>query len=61
MESQPLNSGIFLKTLNHLLYLGLKEENLSSGVCEQQWCRPACAPAQPDQRLLCLPFGKYNI
>ena len=26
-------------------------ENLSSGVCEQQRCRPACASAQSDQRL----------
>ena len=26
-------------------------ENLSSGVCEQHRCRPACASAQFDQRL----------
>ena len=26
-------------------------ENLSSGICEQQRCRPACASAQTDQRL----------
>ena len=27
-------------------------ENLSSGVCEQHRCRPACASAQTDQRLI---------
>ena len=36
-------------------------ENLSSGVCEQQRRRPACASAQSDQRLCCSVFGKYHF
>ena len=36
-------------------------ENLSSGVCEQQSRRPACASAQSDQRLCYSPLGKYHI
>ena len=36
-------------------------ENLSSGVCEQQRRRPACAFAQSDQRLYYLLLGKYYI
>ena len=36
-------------------------ENLSSGVCEQHRRRPACASAQPDQRLCYSRFGKYHI
>ena len=36
-------------------------ENLSSGVCEQQGRRPACAYAQSDQRLCYSRFVKYNI
>ena len=36
-------------------------ENLSSGVCEQQRHRPACASAQSDQRLCYSLIGKYHI
>ena len=36
-------------------------EKLSSGVCEQQRRRPACASAQSDQRLCYSLFGKYHI
>ena len=36
-------------------------ENLSSGVCEQQRRRPACASAQTDQRLCYSLFAKYHI
>ena len=36
-------------------------ENLSSGVCEQHGCRPACASAQSDQRLCYSLFGKYHM
>ena len=39
-------------------------ENLSSGVCKQQRCRPACldcASAQSDQHLCYLLIGKYHI
>ena len=37
------------------------QENLFSGVCEQQRRRPACASAQSDQCLCCLVRGKYHI
>ena len=33
-------------------------ENLSSEVCEQHRCRPACASAQSDQRLCYSHIGK---
>ena len=36
-------------------------ENLSSGVCEQQRRRPACASAQSDQRLRYSLFEKKRI
>ena len=36
-------------------------ENLSSGGCKQQRRRPACAYAQPDQRLFYSLIGKYHI
>ena len=36
-------------------------ENLSSGVCEQNRRRPACASAQSDQRLCYSRFGKYYL
>ena len=36
-------------------------ENLSSGVCGQHRCRPACASQQSDQRLCYWLFGKYHI
>ena len=36
-------------------------ENLSSGVCQQQRRRPACASAQTDQRLCYSLFRKYHI
>ena len=68
---------MFFYALNHLLdpeggfeRLGFQcihdlwastRENLSSGVCEQQRCRPACASAQTGQRLCCLRFAKYHI
>ena len=35
----------------HLSIWASTRENLSSGVCEQHMCRPACASAQSDQRL----------
>ena len=37
------------------------QEKLSSGVCEQQKCSPACASAQTGQRLSYSLFGKYHI
>ena len=36
-------------------------QNLSLGVCEQQKRRPACAPAQSDQRLCYSLIVKYHI
>ena len=36
-------------------------EHLSSGVCEQQSRRPACASAQFDHRLCFSFIGKYHI
>ena len=39
----------------------LAQENLSSGVCEQQRCRPACTSPQTDQRHCYSLFGKYHI
>ena len=42
-----------------LIIIGL--ETLSSGVCEQQRRRPACASAQSDQRLCYSLIGKYHI
>ena len=39
----------------------LTRENLSSGVCEQQKGRPACAHAQSDQHLCYSLIGKYHI
>ena len=39
----------------------LSRQNLSSGACEQQRRRPACAYAQSDQRL-CYPLiAMYHI
>ena len=35
----------------YIIIWALTRENLSSGVCEQQRHRPACASAQSDQRL----------
>ena len=35
-------------------------EKLSSGICEQQRLRPACASMQTDQRICHLLFGKYH-
>ena len=37
------------------------QENLFSGVCEQQRRRPACASAQSDQRLCYSFIRKYHI
>ena len=37
------------------------QENLSSGVCEQQRRRPACASAQSDQCLCYSLFEKYHV
>ena len=37
------------------------QENLSSGVCEQQKPRPACEFEQSDQRLCYSLIGKYGI
>ena len=37
------------------------QENLSSGVCERQRRRPACASLQSDQRLCYSLFRKYHI
>ena len=36
-------------------------QNLSSGVCEQHWRRPACAYAQSDQHLCYSLIGKYHV
>ena len=44
-----------------LKFWALARENLSSGVCEQQRRRPACASAQSDQRLWYSLIGKYHI
>ena len=38
-----------------------REKNLSSGACEKQRHRPACAYAQSDQRIGFLPFRKHYI
>ena len=40
---------------------GSTRENLSSGIFEQQRCRPAWACAQSDQHLNFLLIGKYHI
>ena len=43
-------------------HMGLDaRENLSSGVCEQHRRTPACASAQPGQRLCYSLSGKYHI
>ena len=39
----------------------LMRENLSSGVCEQQRRRPACASAQSVQGLCYSLIGKYHV
>ena len=41
--------------------MGLGRENLSSGFCEQQRCRPACAPVQSDRHLCYSCIGKFHI
>ena len=43
------------------LIWALTRENLSSGVCEQQRCRPACTSVQSDQRLCYYLIAKYHI
>ena len=45
----------------HIYIWASSQENLSSGVCEQLRCRPACASAQTDQRLYYSLTGKYHI
>ena len=45
---------------SHIIWASMRE-NLSSGVCEQQRRRPACASAQSDQRLCYSLFEKYHI
>ena len=47
------------RSLNMEIITGIDVENLSSKVCEQQRCRPACAFAQSDQHLCFLLIGKY--
>ena len=45
------NKFVIRKMFNYLTdddYMGLRQENLSSGVCEQQRCRPACKYVQSD-------------
>ena len=42
-------------------YMGLDARKPSSGVCEQQRCRPACLSVQSDQCLCCSLIGKYSI
>ena len=45
----------------HLPIWALMRENLSSGVCEQEKWRPACASTQSDQHPCYLLNGKYHI
>ena len=44
-----------------LWYLGLDARKPVFGICEQHRRRPACAPAQSDQRLCYSPFGTYHM
>ena len=48
---------LFSKCYIDIIWASVRE-NLSSGVCEQHRCRPACAFAQSDQRLCCSLIGK---
>ena len=61
LTPHPLSWSIFLDS--HMLNINwaLMQENLSSGVCEQQRRRPACASAQSDQHLCYSLCGKYHI
>ena len=47
--------------LELLLIWALTPKNLSSSVCEQQNCRPACASTQSDQHLCYSLIEKYHI
>ena len=50
------------KNMRYCAYIWAStRENLSSGVCEQQKRRPACASGQTDQRLCYWLIGKYHI
>ena len=46
---------------NDIIIWASSRQNLSSGVCEQQRRRSACASAQTDQRLCYSLTGKYHI
>ena len=51
----PYHSDASLKS-----HSGLDPRKPVFGVCEQHRRRPACASAQPDQRLCCLLIAKYK-
>ena len=54
-----LCSNVYPRCVNH--NWASTRVNLSSGVCEQQRRRPACAYAQSDQRLCRSYIGKYHV
>ena len=47
--------------LHDVFQLFTSREKLSSGVCEQQRCRPACPTVQSDKRLCYSLIAKYHI
>ena len=51
---------VIIKSFHCTKWTSLRE-NLSSGVCEQHRCRPACASAQSDQRLCYSFFEKFHM
>ena len=48
-------------TLSLNLIKQSQRDNISSGMCEQQRRRPACAFLQSDQRLCYSLFAQYHI
>ena len=47
--------------IKYFIIWALRRENLSSEVCKQQRCRPACAFAQTDSAFVISLFDKYHI
>ena len=47
--------------LGEIIIWALKQENLSSGVCQQQRRKPDCASTQSDQHLCYSLNGKYHL
>ena len=62
-ELMFMNPGYKGTTLyfTQILIWASRQENLSSGVCEQHRRKPACTSVQSDQRLCYSLFGKYHI